>query len=559
MTDLIGQKLGQYDVLSVLGEGGMSTVYRARQTSIQRDVAIKVIEAKISNDPDFLRRFERESQLIASLSHTHIVKVFDYGRQNSLIYLVMELLSGGSLNDTLNKGPLTPDRVFRLVDQVTSALDYAHNKGLVHRDLKPQNLMFDEAGNILLTDFGLAMLVNQTSAMTQTGLTLGTPAYMSPEQWTHDSVDSRSDIYAFGVTLYQMLTGKLPFNGDTPYRLMYQHLYEMPPSVLTINPRLPPGLDLVVTQALSKDRETRFNTAGEMAAAFRAAVAGPARARAQTGPLNTLMLTPAQTGPLPKLIKRLVTEPGRVRTDPHDISQVYVPAGTFTMGSLAQANARGDEQPAHEVRISSGFWLDQYAVTNTAYKAFVEHGGYTKSQFWSNSGWQWLSANGISGPGNYTGFAEPQQPRVGVSWYEADAYARWRGGRLPGEAQWEYAARGPQALIYPWGNTFQETLANVRGTRTKPVGSYPEGKSWIGALDMAGNVWEWVADWYDEDAYGQSYGPDTTGPTAGKTKVLRGGSWRHDQNAARSAARRHDGASSRDDYIGFRIITHAAE
>ena len=144
MTDLIGQKLGQYDVLSVLGEGGMSTVYRARQTSIQRDVAIKVIEAKISNDPDFLRRFERESQLIASLSHTHIVKVFDYGRQNNLIYLVMELLSGGSLNDTLNKGPLTPDRVFRLVDQVTSALDYAHNKGLVHRDLKPQNLMFDD-------------------------------------------------------------------------------------------------------------------------------------------------------------------------------------------------------------------------------------------------------------------------------------------------------------------------------------------------------------------------------------------------------------------------------
>jgi serine/threonine protein kinase len=569
MAELIGQKLGQYGILSVLGEGGMSTVYRARQASIQRDVAVKVIEAKMTNDTAFLKRFEREAQLIASLSHTHIVKVFDYGQQNNVIYLVMELLSGGSLNELLQKGPLAPDRVFRLVDQVTSALDYAHQKGVVHRDLKPQNLMFDESGNVLLTDFGLARLVNQTSAMTQTGLTLGTPAYMSPEQWTHDSVDGRSDIYAFGITLFQMITGKLPFNGDTPYRLMYQHLYDQPPSVLTINPRLPAGLDLVIMQALAKDPDTRFNTAGEMAAAFRAAVTnpvrmqnraqtGPLQSRPQTGPLPTLALTPAQTGPLPKLIKRLAIEAGHVRTDPRDIAQVYVPAGQFSMGSTAQPNARGDEQPIHDVRISSAFWLDQYAVTNTAYKAFVEDGGYAKSQYWSNNGWQWLTVNGISGPGNYTGFAEPQQPRVGVSWYEADAYARWRGGRLPTEAQWEYAARGSQGLIYPWGNVFQDTLANVRGTRTKPVGTYPDGKSWIGAYDLAGNVWEWVADWYDEDYYAQSNGLDPVGPATGSTKVLRGGSWSHNQDMARGASRRREAALTRENYIGFRIITPAA-
>ena len=571
MAGLIGQRLGQYGILSVLGQGGMSTVYRARQLSIHRDVAIKVIEARVSQDDDFLKRFEQEAQLIATLSHTHIVKVFDYGRQDTKIYLVMELLSGGTLNDMLQKGPLPPDRVFRIVDQATSALDYAHQKGVVHRDLKPQNLLFDEAGNVLLSDFGLAMLVNQTSAMTQTGLTLGTPAYMSPEQWTHNSVDSRADIYAFGVTLYQMITGKLPFAGDTPYRLMYQHLYEVPPSILTINSRLPVALDMVLQQVLAKDPAFRFNTAGELATAFRAAVTparrtGPTAPRmAPTGPLSPSVAFPPgdNTGALPRVTgplsakgnNRLTIEAGRLRTDERGVTQVYTPAGTFQMGSLAQPNIRTDEQPAHEVRLSSGFWLDQYTVTNAAFLDFVADGGYSKSQFWSNAGWQWLSINGIIEPGTYTGFAEPRQPRVGVSWYEADAYARWRSGRLPSEAQWEYGARGSQALIYPWGNTWQDGLANVRGLRTKPVGSYPEGKSWVGALDMAGNVWEWVADWYDEEAYVQSSNVDPTGPATGKTKVLRGGSWRHDQNVARGAARRHDGTLSRDDYIGFRIIS----
>ncbi len=554
MTELIGQKLGQYDILGVLGEGGMSTVYRGRQLSIQRDVAIKVIKAQKTNDPAFLKRFEQEAQLIASLSHTHIVKVFDYGRQSGLIYLVMELLKGGTLNDLLDKGPLPPARIFRLMDQVTSALDYAHQKGIVHRDLKPQNLMFDESGNALLTDFGLATLVNQTSAMTQTGLTLGTPAYMSPEQWQHDAVDSRADVYALGVTLFQMLTGKLPFNGDTPYRMMYQHLYENPPSILTYNSRFPPGLDLVIAQALAKDRELRFNTAGELAIAFRAAVASPERKAAPTAPLPTLVLNSAQMGVLPK-ITPLTMKAGRRRTDEREVAQVYVPPGSFVMGSAGQLNTRGDEQPAHEVRITHGFWLDQYTVTNSSYQTFIDEDGYTRSQFWSNSGWQWLSVNHITGPGNYTGFMEPQQPRVGVSWYEADAYARWRGGRLPTEAQWEYAARGSRAVIYPWGDTFQETLANVRGTRTKPVGTYPGGVSWVGAHDMAGNVWEWVADWYDENFYTQSDGDDISGPTSGKNKVVRGGSWRHDQNMARAAARRQDGASSRDDYIGFRIVS----
>src|SRR5262249_39710067 len=157
-----------------------------------------------------------------------------------------------------------------------------------------------------------------------------------------------------------------------------------------------------------------------------------------------------------------------VRADDHGIQQVWVPSGSFLMGSEGGLETRSDEQPLHEVHISSGFWLDQYAVTNATYQEFVEDNGYTTRQYWSNSAWISLTDNHIKGPGDYTGFAGAQQPRGGVSWYEADAYARWRGGRLPTEAQWEYAARGPQALIYPWGNDYQDKLANVRSTRTKP-------------------------------------------------------------------------------------------
>src|SRR5258708_5493734 len=557
MVDLIGQHLGQYEITGLLGEGGMATVYRARQTSIQRDVALKVIEASMSHDEEFLKRFEREAQLIASLNHAHILKVFDYGREKDVVYLVMELLRGGSLADVLRKGALRIEVTVRGLDQIAPALDYAHRKGIIHRDLKPQNLLLDEAGNVLLTDFGLAKLINDTAGMTQTGFAMGTPAYMSPEQWMSNDIDSRTDIYALGVILFQMLIGALPFNSDSPHHFMYLHLNEAAPSLRGFKADAPPALDLVLQQALAKDRNKRFNTAEELAHAFKSALSRKTAPRPTPQAPPTIILPTEAPSAAPK-IKRLQLVAGSLRMDEHGIVQVWVPAGTFLMGSAPRADARSDEQPEHEVHIMAAFWLDQYAVTNEAYRAFIEDEGYSKRQYWSNAGWQWLATNGITGPGDYVGFAEAQQPRVGVSWFEADAYTRWRGGRLPTEAQWEYAARGPQSLIYPWGNDYQDKRANIRGTRTKPVDSFPEGKSWVGAEDMCGNVWEWVADWYDEVFYQQEIGIDPVGPTEGKTRVLRGGSWQHDKNLARSAARRHDGPASRDDYIGFRIVGLAA-
>jgi serine/threonine-protein kinase len=275
MANLIGQTLGQYQITALLGKGGMATVYRARQASINRDVAIKVIKPDLIESEEFKVRFSREAQVIAALSHPHILKVFDYGQHGDLVYLVMELLSGGSLADWLRKGGrLALPEVTRLLDQIASALDYAHRRAIVHRDLKPQNVLLDEERNAFLTDFGIAKLLSETSALTQSGTAMGTPAYMSPEQWRGQNVDGRADIYALGVMLYEMLAGRVPFTGDTPYSMMHMHVFEALPNIRTARPDLPQAVQSVLSKSMAKDRDGRFSTAGELANAFKAALAG---------------------------------------------------------------------------------------------------------------------------------------------------------------------------------------------------------------------------------------------------------------------------------------------
>jgi chitinase len=274
MFDLIGRRLGQYEIIGQLGAGGMATVYHARQLNIKREVAIKVIKADLAANPDFIKRFEREAEAIASLSHPHILKLFDYGQEDNLVYLVMELLTGGTLEKMIQSGPLPVEKTVEIISQIASALDYAHQQGIVHRDLKPQNVLLDQQGNAFLSDFGIAKLVGATSALTQSGAALGTPTYMSPEQWRGEDLDARADIYSLGVMLYEMLTGKVPFRGDTPLSMMYMHLHDKPTLIHGLRPDLPSGVDSVIEKALEKERESRFASAGDLVAALKAALDG---------------------------------------------------------------------------------------------------------------------------------------------------------------------------------------------------------------------------------------------------------------------------------------------
>ncbi len=306
--DLTGHSLGQYELRELLGRGGMGAVYRAHQQALKRAVAVKVLPAALAADPDFVARFTREAETAASLEHPHIIPVYDYGVEDGTSYIVMRLLTGGTLADRLaareaSGAPLPSlGEIAGLLTQLAGAFDYAHQQGVIHRDIKPSNIMFDTHGNAFLVDFGIAKLLEHTSALTATGAVLGTPLYMAPEQWRAEQPVPATDQYALGVTIYQLLTGQVPFHAPTPYGLMHKHLNETPAPPHTLRPHLPPALAVSLERALAKSPAERFPSVTAFAQTFARAAAGEAGQDTQflTRPLEgkrpVLVSTPS---PLP--------------------------------------------------------------------------------------------------------------------------------------------------------------------------------------------------------------------------------------------------------------------
>ncbi len=283
MSDWIGRTLGNYQITGIVGRGGMSTVYRAQQTSIGRDVAIKLID-RAATDADFVARFRREVQIIASLEHIHILPIYDYGQEEGSLYLVMRYLDGGSLAGRIRQKPLDLIEIERLIRQIAEALDYAHGRDVIHRDLKAENVLLDLQGNAYLADFGIARHTAEQHSLTQEGIAVGTPSHMPPEQWQGATVDHRADMYALGVMLYELLTGKLPFVADNVLTLMYKHLHESTPRVTAIRPNLPAAIDSVINGAMAKSPADRFASASILADRLTAAL-HPASSRS-TAPLS---------------------------------------------------------------------------------------------------------------------------------------------------------------------------------------------------------------------------------------------------------------------------------
>jgi eukaryotic-like serine/threonine-protein kinase len=671
----IGRTLnGRYKIEELLGQGGMSAVYRAQDPNLRRVVAVKLIHGHLSDNPDFIRRFEEEATAVAQLRHNNIIQVYDFNHDGSTFYIVFEYIPGETLQQRLHhlsqqNHRLPIDEAIRITATIADALDFAHQQGLIHRDVKPANVMINMRGEPILMDFGIAKITAGTQH-TATGAILGTARYMSPEQVQGERVDARTDLYALGVMLFEMLSGRVPYQADSVMTLMMMHVQKPIPNILELRPDVPPYLVWVLNRALAKRPEDRFTTAGEMAAALRDTTAVPPQfiplipnitptliippqknsnrnkllavgggiillllfltgaytfslmpfAELDAGvnsvavieitnqaelviqPTQTLSLPTATDTPAPTITPSITPEPTITPSvtpsptatqnpivlpnDPQlgdswvrisdDMTMLFVPSGIFQMGS---DNGADDEKPLRYVSLNP-FWIDATEVTNTQFARFVAQTDYKTTAEERGTGWVFQETTWEEVAGAY--WQQPQGPNsdlinleqypvLQVSWYDAEAYCVWAGGRLPTEAEWEYAARSPSSLTYPWGNAWQTGRANFcdvncpltwasqtlddRYKFTSPVGTYsPAGDSWVGAADMAGNVWEWVSDWYLSDYYQNGATNNPMGPTNGQHKVLRGGSWFNATDSLRSSGRISRNPINPYDSVGFRCV-----
>jgi len=280
---MIGQTLGGYTIINQIGIGGMATVYKAYDPNTERYVAIKILPEYYSKDPMFYERFRREARAIAGLEHIHILPVHAYGEENGIAYIVMRYLDTGTLADRVRRGPLPLREASRLLSQIASALDRAHAHDILHRDVKPSNILVDDDGNAYLTDFGIAKMVEgATPDLTGTGI-IGTPQYMSPEQCMGEkNLTPASDVYSLGLVLYEMVTGKIPFQAETPLAVIHMQINNPLPPPRRLRPDLPEAAELVILKALAKDPEQRYQSCGALANAFAQAVSGVATVAAST-------------------------------------------------------------------------------------------------------------------------------------------------------------------------------------------------------------------------------------------------------------------------------------
>jgi serine/threonine protein kinase len=601
MSNLIGQSFGRYHILEQLGEGGMAVVYKAFDTRLERNVAIKVILPSREQNEKFLKRFEREARALAQQSHPNIVKVLDYGDHDGVPYLVMEYIPGGTLKQKLGK-PIAWQEAARLLAPIARALEYAHQQKIIHRDVKPANILLTQSGEPMLSDFGIAKILEgeETVDLTGTGVGIGTPEYMAPEQGVGQAVDHRADIYALGVVFYEMVTGRKPYQADTPMAVMLKKVTEPLPRPRQFAPDLPDSVESILLIALARSPENRYREMNDFAAALEGLSAGVVEKKKGTGRKSLLIATGISGGllllavicagtwlviranpgpdtavlsdtplqPTPTAIPSAIPTESVSNTA---ISQkdgaklILIPAGEFTMGSNSyEPYFWGAESPKHTVYLDS-FLIYRTEVTNDMYRTCVgEQACPLPDQIYSNTNKSYFNNPQF---GNY--------PVIYVTYYDAIAYCKWANARLPTEAEWEKAARGTDGRLFPWGNTeLNSSYANFCDTGcpntdpneiefqfddgfrdTAPVGSFPAGGSPYGALDMAGNVLEWVYDWMGP--YNTSESRNPTGPVSGSRYVVRGGSWYSGRGGLRTSARASYLPDSSFDSLGFRCAVNA--
>jgi TonB family protein len=612
------RRIGRYMVTGEIGRGAMGIVYEAVDPLIGRKVAVKVIHLQAcahAGKAQFLReRLFREARAAGALSHLGVVTVFDVGHEGDLAFIAMERVEGPSLYQVIASGRnITRVEALEVLRQVAAALDYAHRNGIVHRDIKPANILLDKIGAAKLADFGIAKVMS-TELHTVTGMLMGTPSYMSPEQIESLPSDGRADQFSLAVVAYELLTGRRPFHADSLATLAHMIVYADRPSARAVNPGLPPAVDMVFHRGLARSPNDRYSSCSELVAALQEAsddiwrpplqtlapapIAAPAPPAVRGHPtvllrslvgvgivllafLTAVLLyyvfppNPPQTvrhdakkqaaaasersavpptpgavapskggrsaeatrkeplvkgegdGPAklppplpqgnpPQLERALETNAPLVHNDSNVFqadgqTYVWIPPGAFTMGcSEGDMECGGDEKPPHSQQIARGFWLGQTEVTQSAYQR-VTHGN----------------------PSVHKGDLMPVD---NVTWNDAANYCSAIGGRLPREAEWEYAARGHAGITparYGRLDSIAWHLGNS-GDENQPVArKLPNA---FGLYDMLGNVWEWMEDSYEGT----------------ELKVVRGGARSAGPSYARVSHRNKVEPALRNDDKGFR-------
>jgi serine/threonine protein kinase len=599
MQNMIGQSLGRYHLIEKLGEGGMAVVYKAFDTRLECEVAVKVIRMERLTQEMMattLKRFEREAKAVAQLNHPNIVNITDYGEYEGVPYLVMEYLRGGTLKQMLGK-PMPYAEAARLLAPVASALQYAHEHKVIHRDVKPSNILITESGAPMLTDFGIARILDlqEGQTLTGTGVGIGTPEYMAPEQWTGD-ITPAVDIYSLGVVFYELVTGHKPYTADTPAAVLIKTINDPLPRPSQYAPGLPENVEKVIYKAMAKKAEDRYSNIGDFeriltsfshkaypdakiktgmeyfvdeSATFlenepiesKSQIATKTEAitditdkkslvtilekrREKESPV-TILKVPGIRYEAPSLIERFVDGKGLYiasivllaamtmiiflvkwqdwftpRLEPissptatftpvittmtsakDGMTMLFIPGGEFIMGS----SESGSNEEKRNVYLPA-YWIDMTEITTSEYDLCVQAGVCKPSN---------QSAS------YFSSLEYKDYPVTGIDWQAAVTYCEWAGRRLPTEAEWEKAARGTDGRNFPWGNNDPTcSLGNLWLTgenkcvgNISKVGTYSAGQSPYGALDMAGNVWEWVSTNYmGGEAYANSM-------------VVRGGSW----------------------------------
>jgi tRNA A-37 threonylcarbamoyl transferase component Bud32 len=651
-----------------LGGGGMSRLFLAMEVSLNRRVVIKLLPPEMSSEMS-AARFKQEMEFAARLQHPHILPILAAAAREGLLFYIMPFVAGESLRARLSRdGRLPVGEAVRLLAEITDALAFAHGQGIIHRDIKPENILL-EGKHAVLADFGIARAVLESrtgNRLTATGVSVGTPGYMSPEQLSGDPVDARADLYALAVVGYEMLTGETPFRGPSAQAVITAHLTTPPIPVSELRPEVPAPVSDAIGRALAKAPGDRFDTAAEFADALgahhaarveprpsrrvkgrRVALAALAllalglvgallarasQQRARDQALLARLRPAADSGHLDEVAAALASagaDPGESRfatlashvvgllgiesepagaqvsivrvtpvatflehprqsLGPTPLQPRPVVAGEYLVQLSAPRNAQtdlhvtvrvGDTLRLHRVLLpldgaSAGmvaidggptkmgnpvqpFLISRREVTNAEYLRFVAAGGYRDPALWpaqmiiagknlprADALARLVDRAGTPGPRSWINGRHPdgqdQHPVVGVSWYEAAAYARWSGGELPTLAQWWRAALGDTPGPFPWGTDGAsiEARANFGLAGTRPVGSLPLGMSPFGVEDLAGNVREWLRDI----------------PSASDRRIAAGGSWQDPSYMFETSHTEVFDPAHASDNLGFRIV-----